>query len=492
MNKNRLIYSLITSALLTGAISTAAYAQEVDEVIIVEEMIVPATQAKKSYAQAVEAYMHKEYAKAKSALASSEKWIKKSAHSVDTKVSKEMQKLKRDIQNLKNKILPESSIVPTDLKGLSMTDYKVTDTFFDEAYVNGQFALTSPANDQNDTSYNGSVNANYKLRNMTIDYAQDLRVDGNYNISKSSDKESDSEDSYNILASGHVDKYLLDVNPNFLLYGSGTVGYRKLIGQDADDPYLSAGVGVGYGRIYDATPYAKAIRVLQDLQEKGIVQANISKSMVMDLAAIIAKEDEYVSKYSAREYKKYWFDAMSKLFQKDGATSKPLDAFGIIRIEEILVEDKIFPRYHGWIVRAGVGQIISNYNNHGEDPTVDAEFEYGLPVGLRGQFYEQAKYSALLSGDTGHKFTNTMTYSYELGELIDWENKWIFDYYKPSDSNLEDITTNSLSTTFSYYLTNQLSFDTTLTLNNVDDGIDNNGNDDWETKLFTGVSYRLK
>ncbi len=378
------------------------------------------------------------------------------------------------------------------LDSLSMTDYKVTDTFFDEAYINAKFSLTSPADDKKETSYNGHLNSYYKMRNMSLNYAQDFRIDGNYDIVKGDEKDSESEDSYNFLAGGHLDRYLLDYDEDLLVYASGSLGYRKLVGQDADDPFVQGGVGVGYGRIYDATPYAKAIRILKDLRSRGIINGTLTKDTVLKLADIIAKESEYRSKYSAREYRKYWFNDMSKLLQQSGATKEELNAFGLIRIEEILVEEKIFPRYHGWIVRAGVGKIFSNYNDQGEDPTLDLEFEYGLPIGLKSQFYEKAKYSTILNGDTGHKFTNTMTYSYELSDKIDWENQWIFDYYKPTDDNLEDVTTNTLSTTFSYYIANRLSFDTTLSFIQVDDGIDDNGNDDLETKLFMGMRYRLK
>jgi len=157
-----------------------------------------------------------------------------------------------------------------------------------------------------------------------------------------------------------------------------------------------------------------------------------------------------------------------------------------------LVDENIFSRYHGWIVRAGVGQILSNYNNDSEDPTLNLEFEYGKPIGLKSQFFEQAKYSTILNDDIGHKFTNTMTYSYEISDRIDWENKWLFNYTKPTDNTLEDITTNTLSSSFSYYIANSLSLDTTLSFNQIDDGIDNNGNDDVETKLFVGATYRLK
>jgi hypothetical protein len=327
---------------------------------------------------------------------------------------------------------------------------------------------------------------------MSLDYAQDFKIDANYDIVKSEDKNSSSDDSYNVLATGHADKYMLNVDQNFLLYGSGTLGYRKTLGADsADDPYVKVGAGVGYGRIYDATPYAKAIRVLKDLEERNIV-TKATKETALKLADVISKESEYVSKYSAREYKKYWFNDMSKLLKSTGAIEDELDSFGIIRIEEILVDENIFPRYHGWIVRGGVGQILSNYSGDDEDPTLDLEFEYGQPIGLKSQFFESAKYSTILNGDVGHTFNNTMTYSYEISDRIDWENKWIFDYLKPTDDNREDITTNTLSSTFSYYIANSLSLDTTLSFSQIDDGIDNNGNDDVETKLFVGARYRLK
>jgi len=389
--------------------------------------------------------------------------------------------------------LLSSNMVADELDNLKMTDYKVTDTFFDEAYLNAQFSLTSPSDKEKDTSYNGHVNSYYKLRNMTLDYAQDLRIDANYDVLKSDQKDSSKEDSYNILATGHLDKYLVDYDENFLVYGGTTLGYRKVLGaDDADDPYVQAGVGIGYGRIYDATPYAKAIRVLKDLRERGIVTGEVSKDIVLKLAGIIARESEYISKYSLREYKKYWFDDMSKLLEQSGATDKELNAFGIIRIEEILTQERIFPRYHGWIVRAGVGKIFSNYDDTDEDPTLDLEFEYGLPIGLKSQFFERAQYSTILNGDTGHKFVNTMTYSYEVSDRIDWENKWIFNYYKPTDDSLHDIKTHTLSSTFAYYIANRVSLDTTLSFSKVSDGIDNNGNDDWETKFFVGIRYRLK
>jgi|AntAceMinimDraft_9_1070365.scaffolds.fasta_scaffold83938_1 hypothetical protein len=41
-------------------------------------------------------------------------------------------------------------------------------------------------------------------------------------------------------------------------------------------------------------------------------------------------------------------------------------------------------------------------------------------------------------------------------------------------------------------LTNRLNFNLTGALVNVEDNIDNNGNDDWDKNLKLGLTYRLK
>jgi hypothetical protein len=225
---------------------------------------------------------------------------------------------------------------------------------------------------------------------------------------------------------------------------------------------------------------------------------------MMKLAQLIELEPEYYSKYGPVEYKKYFFEAIEKVLkdgdvlEKDGA----LGAFGVVRIEEILYEERVAARYHGWLVRAGIGKIMSSYDGTTNDPTVDLAFEYGLPIGYKLQFYNIAKYSTLMVGDsdkeTGHLFTNNMSLTYEITNMIDWENAWNYRYDNSSVKDVKDITTNSLDSTFRYYLTNRLNFYTTVSLLKVDDGYTynpanaNSRNDDLETRVFTGLQYRLK
>jgi predicted porin len=56
---------------------------------------------------------------------------------------------------------------------------------------------------------------------------------------------------------------------------------------------------------------------------------------------------------------------------------------------------------------------------------------------------------------------------------------------------VEDVTTNTLSSTFRYYLDNQLDLTLTAKASKVNDSIEND-NEKVDTSLNMGVSYRLR
>jgi hypothetical protein len=381
-------------------------------------------------------------------------------------------------------------MMAANVNAIEMTDYKLADSFYDESYVGLTFDLKD--GNQEQTSYNGTFTGDYAAKRNSIPYAWDFSMNGNANVSRGADKDDEAEENYQLNASGNFDKYV-EGYEKFFIYGSGDAGYRKTPGADTtDDPYFKVGAGVGYGRIYEATPLAKALRISEDLQDYNLV-ASLSDTTLLKLANIIDREDEFESKYGFREYKKYWYEAIEAALKEDGALKgESLGAFGIVRMDEILFVERISPRYHGWIVRSGVGQIVSNYDGESTDPTFDLSFEYGLPMGYKAQFYDKALYSTIMADNVGHMFSNYMAYTYEIADKVDWENGWNFTYNKASDSDISDVTSNTISTTFRYYLANRLSVSTTLSLVGVEDDVDNNGNDDWETRLNVGLTYRLK
>ena len=377
----------------------------------------------------------------------------------------------------------------TTVNAIEMTDYKVVDSLYQDAYINGKLNVNS--GNQEQTSYDLHLNANAEIVKSTRPYSWDFRIEGNSDFSQGPNDADESLDSYDTTASTHFDKYIND-DEKFFVYGSGDLGYRKgATADDADDPFVKVGAGAGYGRVYDATALAKALRVVEDLLEYNLIKDDLSDKAYIALATVIDKEDEYQSKHGLTEYKKYWYEDMEKVFKESGVLDKDsLGAFGIVRINEILDIERVSARKHGWKVRGGFGQILSNYDGDSEDATVDAEFEYGLPMGHASQFTENLTMSKLLDNDTDTEFslTNTMGYTYEMADRVDWENNWLLNYQQ--NDVADDFLSNTLSTGFRYYLANRLSFDTTFSLSKINSGIGEE--EDWNKSLFAGITYRLK
>ncbi|CAA6801797.1 MAG: Unknown protein [uncultured Sulfurovum sp.] len=349
------------------------------------------------------------------------------------------------------------------INAIEMTDYKVVEGTYEEAYING--ALTIEGGNQDQTSYNGHLDANTKTIHTTAPYSWEFSLQGNSDFSKGATDGDSSEKSYDVGASTRFDKYLYN-DDTWFVYGGGDLGYRKQVTADeADDPFVKVGAGMGYGRMYDATPLAVAFRIVEDLQSYKILSKGISDEGMLALAKVIDLEEEYISKHGLADYKKYWYTDMEKSLKATGAlASDSLGAFGIVRINEIIDLEKISGRFHGWKVRGGLGEIISNFDGVSESTTVDAEFEYGLPIGYESQFTERAIFSKVLDDKEpiDFQFTNTASYTYELADRVDWENAWTlgYDAYDQGD----DVITNTLSTGFRYYLANRLTVDTTLSL----------------------------
>ena len=375
---------------------------------------------------------------------------------------------------------------------IEMTDYKVIKGTYEEAYVNG--ALTVEGGNQDQTSYNAHADANFKTIHTSAPYSWEVDAIANSNFSKGSTKGDESEDSYNTFLKGRFDKYLKN-DDTFFLYGSGDVGYRKQLTADkADDVFTKIGAGVGYGRMYDATPLAVAIRIVEDLTNYKIIKKPVSNKGMVALAKVIDLKEEYISKRGLNDYKKYWYADMEKALKNAGAIEKDsVGTFGIVRINEIIDLEKISGRFHGWKVRGGLGQVLSNYDGKSGSTTADVEFDYGLPMGYQSQFRETASLSKILDSKEAidFQFSNKATYTYELSDRIDWENAWSLEFDKYNDG--DDVLSNSLSTGFRYYLANRLTFDTTFSLTKTD-GTNGKSKEtpDWDTKFFTGVRYRLK
>ncbi len=381
--------------------------------------------------------------------------------------------------------------IPISTMAIEMTDYVRPDSFYDEAYITGQFRLSSGNQDQ--TSFDGTALGYYDLTSSTLPFTWNLRLDGQTDFSRGENEGASTQKGYKLLASTDGNKYFNNTSQLFG-YGSLDLGLRRLFGADEDDdPYIKLGGGIGYGRVFNATPLADVLRFVEELKEYGIITGKLDDRTYLELAQIIRKENGFKSRYGLRDYEQHWFAEIEKILQRAGVLKgNVLGAVGVLKIHDVLFNEKIGIRKHGWLIKGGVGYIASNYNGSESDPSLDLAFEYALPMGYTLQFIELAEYSTIWEEEVTHRVRNRMSLTYELSDRVDWENIWEFNGLFPTEDNAQDMITNELSSTFRYYLSNQMTANFTVTLTQAEDDIDNNGNDDIEKGIFMGITYRLK
>jgi len=375
---------------------------------------------------------------------------------------------------------------PAISQAIQLTDYTFPTSEWEEAYVEGHGNIDSGNQDR--TSYDLYLDGDYEHNYTSLPQNRRFYADGHVDYSRSANKGDKTDKYYEANANGNVDNYF-NQNDKYFWYGSGDLGYRK----GADDMFIQVGAGLGYGRVINATPLAYAIRIVEELAQHNVVSSKVSDDTYLKMAQVIDRENEFKSKYGLEEYEPYWYKEVEAVLNQAGVlTNKALGAEGVLHMQRVLDDEPIAVRKHGWVVRGGLGYVLQNYTGEDSDPAIQAQFEYALPIGLQSQFLENFSYSSIFADDTDHVFKNKMSYTYEFTDEIDWENSWDLTHVIAGDDNAENTTTNVLSSSVRYYLTNRMTAGVTLSGTYVDDGIDDNGNDDWDLTTFFDLRYRLK
>ena len=342
-------------------------------------------------------------------------------------------------------------------ENISLYDYEEATSAYEDAYINADFNLQS--GNQEQTSYDLDLNLDYEKVLSSPDRNTKFDFVGDTSKNRGANADDPTITHYQAFGSVTADNYFESNSNGAFWYGKGELGLQK----DMEDPYTKATVGIGYGRVVNATPMARAIRMVEALTERNLLTQAPSKAAYQAVANIIAREDEYRSKYGAADYEMNWIQDI------ESALGGGIGVKGAIKSYDVLVNERISTRKHGWLVRAGVGAVLS-------DAT---------------QFSNEAIFTAVLDdNDDSYRISNAMSLTHEISDRVDWENSWLLDYVDHESSN--DVTTNALASTYRYYISNALSFAVTAKLANVEDGIDGNNNDKLDKSLVMGLTYRLK
>ncbi len=366
-------------------------------------------------------------------------------------------------------------------QAVSLYDYDQATSAYEDAYVSGQFDLNS--GNQGQTSHNLDLYGNYQR--VFSSPSRDVKVsaDGEYHSNKGSNKGDNTQEDYLGNGAVSVNNYFQPNSRGAFWYGDAAAGVKK----SADDPYVKAGVGVGYGRVVNVTPMARSIRLIEALHHKGLLNADLSTAEYNQVAHIIARESEYRSRYGSVDYTQYWIADIERALNKTGKV-RGLGAAGILKANDVLMRETISSRKIGWLVKVGISEIIRDYDGESSKPALDAAAEYHVPLSNQTQFSNETNLSTTLKdSDDSYKAHNSMKVSYQVSDRVDWENAWTVDYDKVDTNSVKNSNTiNTLSSTYRYYLTNKLAFDTTLS------AINDNDKADVDKALNMGVTYRLK
>ncbi|MBF0411293.1 MAG: hypothetical protein HQK70_01105 [Desulfamplus sp.] len=381
--------------------------------------------------------------------------------------------------------------MPASALAIELTDYLDPNYQYHDAELGLQFDMRDGNQDQ--LSYNGTGYLTYDMEYSTLPLKWDVNLSADTDFSRGGDDNDSSNRNIYIDGDTTVKKYLGDYTGPFV-YGGLLVGVRDLEATDDDDPYLKVSAGLGYGRITNATPLMEAIRCVEDLTKYGLIAGEVKDEVYLKLADVIAKEAEYKSRYSKREYEKYWYEDMEIVLKEAGILrNETLGALGIIRIQDILTDEQVLKRKHGWESGVQVDYLISDYSGNDDDPGLGAYFEYAKPYGLKWQLIDRVSYSTVLVdgefGDAAHNISNALELNYEMTDKIDWENIWKFDIVWESDSDRDDTYLNMIDTGLRFYLSNTIDAKAGLQFNHKDQG--DNPDDEIDSRFYFQMIYTI-
>jgi hypothetical protein len=186
-------------------------------------------------------------------------------------------------------------------------------------------------------------------------------------------------------------------------------------------PRLEAQAGLGYGRFYDVTPLAKALRIEERLLTRGIVPVALPNAVVLAMAEAIGQPDEAVPVGDR-------VTTVVRLVEEKLRGN--LDAAAVLMIEEIIT-GKGQERFCGWTVQAGLAYELLDPRGGPRDFLFSLELDAALAPEPNSQLLLKAKIAGPYWIADQHTLTLDMTFDHRLNDITDFRARYTLRQDKP-------------------------------------------------------------
>ncbi|MBM3239160.1 hypothetical protein FJZ31_22935 [Candidatus Poribacteria bacterium] len=338
-------------------------------------------------------------------------------------------------------------------QNVSVTDYTVPASSSHSLFIDPNYNMTIVAD--NVIVNKGSIGMVYNsfYESLPLGYSIDATGSGSFEKFAADPGIYKYRNRYSTNAVARFKKYVFKD-----LFGAVKFG-GQFNNKGYDYPATNITVGVGYGRFINATPLRKAVRMEDFLLKENVISDHLPKETMLQLGNIIERQSEYEDNYG-ETYQKNWFDDMEDAMRKSGLLKKDsIGAIGILRMQEVLIKERIFDRFYGWEVTIGtkIDLTLPQKEQKRPKPSLDISARYSRPINWAIQWNERLSINSPLSNDFGTLYNMNIAsdLAYELSNRINFVVRHFISSDKYSqDSN--SIISSSLGLSFIYFLENQV------------------------------------
>ena len=294
-----------------------------------------------------------------------------------------------------------------------------------------------------------------------------------------------------VSSSRDTSQYASDVDlrgKKYILWGTSIFAFSDVnfdYDKAFDQPSTRVTVGAGNGRFIDATSLARAVRVEAFLIREDAISDHLPKEDLIELGHVIEKEREFKERYGST-YKKWWFEEMERVIVGSGVVPKGIGAGGILRINEVLFQERVNNRFYGKEFSFGVSfQTTASHRGIPRgDPSASADYRYSLPLGWRIQFNQRLELNSPFTRRFGRVYTAGLIsdFVYEVSNRIDISIQDILRAERNQTGQSKVGT--SFGALFSFFLENKTNFV-------VGVQVDKSEGLPWTRSFTSSLNYRL-